>query len=64
MYIYIYVCVCVCVCVCVYIYIYIYIYIYSKMVDYGESDKMMKIIGKVDKSDSYEGFSCKISFFI
>ena len=31
-------CVCVCVCVC------------NEMVDFGESDKMIKIIEKVDKS--------------
>ena len=43
-----------------YIYIYIYIYIYSDMVDFGESDE---IKGKVDKSDTYNGFS-NISFFI
>ena len=43
-------CVCVCVCVCV--------------VDFGESDKMIKINGKVDKSNIYNGFSSKNSFFI
>ena len=34
------------------------------MVDFGESDKMIKISGKVDKSNAYNGFSGKISFFI
>ena len=34
------------------------------MVDFGESNKMMKISGKLDKSDSYNGFSYNISFFI
>ena len=34
------------------------------MVDFGESDKMIKINGKVDKSNSYNGFSSNISFFI
>ena len=33
------------------------------MVDYGESDKMMKS-GKVDKSDTYKGFKSNISIFI
>ena len=33
------------------------------MVHFGESDKMIKIIEKVDKSDSYNGFS-NIEFFI
>ena len=47
-----------------YIYIYIYIYIYSRMVDVGESDKMMKISGKMDKSDTYKQFSSDISFSI
>ena len=32
-----------------YIYIYIYIYIYGEMFDFGKPDKMIKIIGKVDK---------------
>ena len=26
------------------------------MVDFGESDKMMKISGKMDESDTYKGF--------
>ena len=34
------------------------------MVDFGESEKMIKISGKVDKSDTYNGFSGIISFFI
>ena len=33
------------------------------MIDFGESDKMIKISGKVDKSDTYNGFS-NILFFI
>ena len=60
----------------IYIYIYIYIYIhththtyiskyihtYGKIVDFDESDKI-RINGKVDKSNTYNGFS-HISFFI
>ena len=34
------------------------------MVDFRESDKMKKISGKVDKSNTYNGFSSNISFFI
>ena len=34
------------------------------MVDCGESDKRMKINGKMDKSDNYKEFSSNISFFI
>ena len=34
------------------------------MVDFGESDKMMKIREKVDKSNIYNMFSHDISFFI
>ena len=34
------------------------------MVDFGKSDKMMKISGRVDKSITYNGFSRKILFFI
>ena len=34
------------------------------MVDCGLSDKMIKINGKIDKSDIYKGFSNDISFFI
>ena len=33
------------------------------MVDCGESDKMMKISGKLDKTDTYKGFISSISFF-
>ena len=33
------------------------------MVDFGESDKMMKISGKMNKSNTYNGFSGNISFF-
>ena len=48
----------------------IYIYIerererVREMVDFGESDKMIKISGKVDKSNTFNGFSGNISFFI
>ena len=31
---------------------YIYIYIYGEMVGFGESDKMIKVSGKVDKSNT------------
>ena len=34
------------------------------MVDFGKSDKMIKIRGKVDKSNTYNGFSSNISIFI
>ena len=34
------------------------------MVDFGESDKIIKISGKVDKSNTYNRFSSNISFFI
>ena len=34
------------------------------MVDFGKSDKMIKINGKVDKSNSYNGFGSNILFFI
>ena len=36
------------------------------MVDFGESDKMIKIIisGEVDKSNTYNGINGNISFFI
>ena len=33
------------------------------MVDFSESDKMMKISGKVVKSNTYNGFSSNVSFF-
>ena len=36
----------------------------GEMVDFGESDKMIKISGQVDKSNTYNGFSDNISFFI
>ena len=35
-----------------------------EMIDFGESDKMIKISRKVDKSNTYNGFSRNISFFI
>ena len=38
--------------------------IYGEMVDFAESDKMIKISGKVDKSNTYNRFSGYISFFI
>ena len=34
------------------------------MVDFGKSDNMIKISGKLVKSNSYNGFSSNISFFI
>ena len=34
------------------------------MVDFGESSKMIKICGKVEKSNTYNGFNGNISFFI
>ena len=34
------------------------------MVDFGESDKMIRINGKVDKSNTYNWFNGTISFFI
>ena len=34
------------------------------MVDFDESDKIIKISGKVDKSNTYNGFSNNILFFI
>ena len=43
---------------------YIYIYIYGEILDFCESDKMIKISRKVDKSNTYNGFSGNISFFI
>ena len=33
------------------------------MVDFGESDKMVKISGKVNKSNAYNGFAGNISLF-
>ena len=37
---------------------------YGEMVDFSESYKMIKISGKVDKSNTYNGFNNSISFFI
>ena len=34
------------------------------MVQFGESDKMIKIGRKVDKSNTYDEFRSNISFFI
>ena len=34
------------------------------MVYFGESDKRKRISGKMDKSNTYNGFSSNISFFI
>ena len=34
------------------------------MIDFGESDKMIKVSRKVEKSNTYNGFSGNISFFI
>ena len=34
------------------------------MVDFGESDKMIKINGKEDKSNTYDGFNGNISYLI
>ena len=36
----------------------------GKIVDFSEYDKMIKISGKVDKSNTYNEFSDNISFFI
>ena len=33
------------------------------MIDFGESDKIIKIRGKVDKSNAYNGFNGNILFF-
>ena len=46
------------------IYICIYICIYGEMVDFCVSDKMMKISGKMDKSDSYNELSSDIFHFL
>ena len=44
---------------------YIYMYVCVEIVDCGKSDKMIKIRGKMDKSDTYKGFSSSdISFLI
>ena len=37
---------------------------YGEMVDFVESDKMIKVSGKVDKSNTYTRFNGKILFFI
>ena len=34
------------------------------MVDFDKTDKMIKISGKVDKLNTYNGFSSNIPFFI
>ena len=34
------------------------------MVDFGESDQMIKVSGKMEKSDTYKKFSRDISSFI
>ena len=36
----------------------------GEMVDFGKSEKMIKISGKMDKSDTYKEFSINISVFI
>ena len=51
------------VCLSVSLSLYIYIYIYGEMVDLGEFDKIMKISGKVDKSNTYNEFSSNFSSF-
>ena len=45
-------------------YIHTHTHIYGEMVDFGKSDKMIKISGKVDKWNTYNGFSWNVSFFI
>ena len=42
----------------------LYIYIYGEIVDFGKSDKTIKISVKVDKWNAHNGFSSIISFFI
>ena len=39
-------------------------FIYGEMVAFGESNKTIKISGKMDKSKTYNKFSSDISFFI
>ena len=34
------------------------------MVDFGQSDKMINVSGKLDKLNTYNRFSSDISFFI
>ena len=41
---------------------YIYIYIHGERVDFCESEKMIEIYGKMDKSNTYNGFSNDIPF--
>ena len=48
----------------IYAYIYICICIYGEMVDFGESNKIIKISGKMDKSNTYNSFRSYISFVI
>ena len=33
------------------------------MIDFGKSDQMIKVSGKVDKPNTYDGFRSNISFF-
>ena len=47
-----------------YIYIHIHIETDRQMVDFSESDTMIKISGKVNKSGPYNGFSGNISCVI
>ena len=37
---------------------------YGEMVDFGKSDKMIKLNGKVDKSNTYNRFNSNILLFI
>ena len=56
-----------CVCVCIYIYIHTYFLERERereMVDFGKSDKMIKISGKMNKPNTYSRFSRNISKFI
>ena len=39
---------------------YIYAYIYREMVDFGKSDKIIKISEKVHKLNTYNGFSGEV----
>ena len=50
-YIYIYIYICIYMCVCVYIYIYIYVYMLKRQIC-SESDNMIEIYGKLDKSNT------------
>ena len=49
------------ICIFEKVYIYIYIYIFGEMGDFGKSDKIRKISGKVDKPDIDIGFYNVIS---